>query len=119
MSFVNIHGDPIKLDSLTVAKRPKVAKAQDPQHKGFKVVGVSPQSVSKARASYEKSSAHLEKFHGESRPPFDSQEWLRNAKLERITNKACATYDGAQSYKYLAEKNGWLNVSIEALAKAK
>lgn len=117
MGFVNIHGEAVDLGRLGTPKRGRTAKVAEPSHKGFRVVGISREQVDEARASHEKESALRIQSGMQPLPPFDIDQWARNAKSKRISLKPFATMDGARSCVDVAERTGWIKVTIEPLAK--
>lgn len=111
MTFVNVKGEPIDLAKLRTPKRTKTVKPKEASHKGFAVFGVSREQVEQARAE------HIKRV-GQDGQPFDQEGWLRNAKATRLSKKPFATQAGADECRALAERQGWLRVRVEAVAKA-
>ena len=104
MSYVNIFGQPIDLRAISTVLHTKKSAPAEPKHKGFIVTGVSPDQIAEAKEQHSK--------RGEV---FNEAEWIRNAKPQKLTKKPFETNDGASTCQSLAERHGWVRVTIRAL----
>ena len=116
MEYTNIRGERIDLASLATPKVQKVRMPVQATHKGYMPVGFSPERVEDARKRHESESRLAVENGREPLPPFNVEMFLRNNKPKRVC-KPFASYDAAVQAKVLAEKAGWLGVTIEELKK--
>lgn len=129
LEFINFLGD--KVDT---TRRVKLAKREsstthDKYHKGWRVVGVSPDAVATARKlreeGIEKATKHNERWRAGQEggglhdvpAPFDEKEWIDRAPLRPCRTKPFEITQAATECRDLAVKTGWLRVEIRALAK--
>lgn len=110
MEFVNINGAPVN----TTPAAPKKRGATAPQqfHKGWVVVGYSPEHVARGRADYE--AAGTEKRTGR---PFDLHEFMVTTRPKRVRHAPYEIHEAAVECKAMAERAGWIGVRLEAKAK--
>ena len=93
---------------------------------GFLVLGYSPEQMAQAEREHEAmAAAHrasLRKNADVSVParlgPFDADAYMRKAKPKRIRSKPYGLSSAADACKELAEKAGWLRVTVEEVLKA-
>lgn len=116
MGFVNHRGEPIDLKKLQTPKRGKTARVAEASHKGYRVVGLSPAQVQAARQENAAMNETRRK-QGAAPVPFELDAWARNAKPQKVNPKPCATTAGAEEFKAPAERQGWIKVTIEEIAK--
>ncbi|WOB06534.1 hypothetical protein [Piscinibacter gummiphilus] len=111
MQFVNIHGQPIAAGSLggghVAAKKSKATP--DSYHKGWKVVGFSPEQLAEARAKYVSTDGK----------PFDEVTFMRTNKPVRASKKPYVIHDAAELFKAMLERQGWKVVQVVPIAKGK
>jgi hypothetical protein len=128
VAFVNIFGD--KVDT---TKRVKLAKrestAPDKFHKGWRVVGVSPEAIEAARRDRDQAinaaikrnagcDAGISRIGRTMVPsPFDEAKWIEAAPLKPARTKPFEIPEAAQQCFDLAKKAGWLRLEIRLLSK--
>lgn len=111
LAFVNIHGDPV--DTTKRVKLPKRESATSGQfHKGWRVIGVSPEAVVQAAAAHEERN----KKQGLD-DKFDPEKWIKNATLKPTRTKPFEIEESAILCAKLARSSGWQRVEIQRLAK--
>ncbi|MEJ2800589.1 hypothetical protein WAE61_01820 [Comamonadaceae bacterium PP-2] len=88
-------------------------------HKGFLVEGIPPGALEEAQA--ERAKVITSALKKGEKPPedFDRTAWLIKAKRKRINQRAYEVQSSAIECKAMAEKAGWLAVTVRALAKSK
>ena len=117
MTFVNIHGKPLDIASLTTEKVGKAAAPKESQHKGFQAVGYSPEQIEEAKRKH-KADSDFEVQHG--RPPlqpFSIDSYTRSSRPKKI-EKPKATHEAAYLACQIAERAGWIKTSVVELKKA-
>lgn len=117
LAFVNIHGDAVDTNKrIPLPKRASNAPAEF--HKGFAVEGIPPGALEDAREAHncERATALRE---GAKRIPEEWNEltWLAKAKAKRVRTKAYEVPEAAMLCKEMAEKAGWLRVTVRPLSK--
>lgn len=117
MQFVNVHGEVVDLAKLTTPKKVRTAAPKEATHKGFAVMGVSPEQINEARKDHEKRSAERQSRGEMPLQPFDVEAFARNAKCLRVSKKPFSTQAGAEECRALAERQGWVRVRVDPLAK--
>jgi len=116
VEYTNIRGERINLADLATPKVQKVRMPTQATHKGYLPVGFSPERVEDARKRHESDSRLAAQNGREPLPPFNVEMFMRNNKPRRVC-KPFASRDAALQAKELAEKAGWLGVTIEELKK--
>lgn len=113
LQFVNYQGQPLHICKLDLHQKERKTKATpDSFHKGWRVQGIPPGALQKAR------DRHSTLMKAKSDPkPFDEQEWLRNATRKPIRAKPYSIPDAAQTCADLATRAGWLQVEVVAIEK--
>lgn len=131
LDFVNILGE--KVDT---TKRVKLAKRESTTpaeyHKGWRVLGVSPDAVKAAGAERElaianaiKRNANVKAGIGPFRssidvpPAFDPVAWIASAPLRPARGKPFEVHDAALQCFEMAKKSGWQRLEVRRLAKGK
>jgi hypothetical protein len=109
LQFVNLKGEPIAISPGKPAKKAKGA-APDSYHKGWHVVGFSPQQLAEARHLYEKSPPSDGK-------PFDEGSFMRTSKPIKVQSAPFVIHESAEVCAELARKQGWKLVQLVAKAK--
>lgn len=117
VAFVNIHGQRVDTTKrVPLPKRTSTAAAEF--HKGFAVEGIPPGALESAREAHncERATAIRE---GAKRIPDEWNEltWLAKAKAKRVRTKPYEVPAAAMLCKELAEKMGWLRVTVRPLSK--
>lgn len=107
VTFVNLRGDPVNVDPAPAAQR-KSRREATAFHKGWRVVGVSPESLSIARAAHDKEG-------GTGR--FDDLAFALKARLTPVRNEPFYAYDAALECVRLAARCGWLCAHPVELSK--
>lgn len=111
--FVNCYGTPLHICNIS---RGQHFPAQKPKpnslHKGWKVQGIPPDALEKARHQH----SMLMSANRDPKP-FDEQEWLRNATRKPVRAKPYSIPDAAQACAELASRAGWLRVEVVAIEK--
>jgi len=135
--FVNIHGQKVNTTArVKLAKRE--SSAGEDYHKGWRVVGVSPEAVTAARVAREKeiseATAHNEQWEGNAAfrasvrgsrgrltvpDALDIDAWIEKAPLKPARTKPFEIFDAAQQCFEMAVKAGWHRVEVRRLAKGK
>lgn len=118
MQFVNVHGQEVDLAKLTTPKKVRKSAPLEPTHKGFAVMGVSPEQIESARKDHATRSSERVARGESPLAPFDVEAFARNAKVMRVSKKPFATQAGAEECKLLAERQGWVKVRVDPLARA-
>lgn len=129
LQYVNIHGQPITqaaMDTMASIGKQQTAirrKQTDPDkpagyHRGWRVTGFSPEQVQAAREGRERMrELALKSGSSDIPPPFSLDSFLKKHKGRPAHAKPFELHESAVQCKELAEKAGWLNVEIIALAK--
>ena len=129
LQYVNIHGQPITqaaMDAQASIGKQQAAvrrKQTDPDkpagyHKGWRVIGFSPEQVQAAREGRERvRKLALESGSSDIPPPFSLDKYLKTSKGRSARAKPFELHESAVQCKELAERAGWLGVEIIALAK--
>lgn len=129
LQCVNIHGQPITqaaMDTMaSIGKRQTAIRRNrtDPDkpagyHRGWRVIGFSPEQVQAAREGRRRMrELALKSGSSDIPPPFNLDSFLKKHKGRPARAKPFELYESAVQCKELAEKAGWLNVEIIALAK--
>lgn len=129
LDFVNIHGQ--KVDT---TKRVKLAKresaTEEKFHKGWRVVGVSPEAVAAARAEREKAIKSAIKRNVDVKAgvglhrssidvpvEFDAAAWIPIAPLKPARTRPFEIESAVVQCFELAKKAGWQRLEIRRLAK--
>ncbi|WP_431509770.1 hypothetical protein [Variovorax sp. DAIF25] len=129
LEFVNIFGD--KVDT---TKRIKPAKREstgpEKYHKGWRVIGVSPEAIAAAKDERERAIQAAKKRNADYErgtntrlgraavpPPFDESEWIKSAPLKPARSKPFEVPEAAQLCFDMAKKAGWHRVEMRVLAK--
>ncbi|HOW46103.1 MAG TPA: hypothetical protein P5305_01445 [Rubrivivax sp.] len=107
MQFVNIHGEPVTIGPPLPAKKRPAAVGQQ-YHKGWHVVGYSPDQLLAARLVHER---------GGSPKPFDPVAWMLEHKPLRVRSKPYELHLAARECAALATAAGWHDVRVVAKAK--
>lgn len=129
IAFVNIFGDPV--DTTKRVKPPKRdSRAAEKYHKGWAVVGVSPEAADRAARDRAESIAsairHNEEIDAGKRrymtkrqvpEPFDRAAWIETAPLKPARTKPFEIEESARQCAQLARKSGWLRVEVRRIAK--
>ena len=108
LTFVNVRGEPVSIDpqgKLKAARRP----AKDVYHKGWRVVGISPQQQANARAAHATSP--------DRNKPFDMAAFLRAAKPVPVRSKPYELFTAALACAEMAAKAGWIGAHAVEVAK--
>lgn len=128
MEFVNVFGQPIDTSRRVKLAR-RAAAPETKFHKGWRVLGVSPEAVAEARKmredAIEQAVEHNERWHaGKSGgglhhvpPPFDQEDWIAHAKLKPCRKKLFEVPEAATECRDLAVKTGCQRVEIRRIAK--
>lgn len=110
IEFVNIHGDPVDTTRRVKIKRESIAPAE--YHKGWRVVGVSPEAVALAAKD------HANRIsRGILESEFDPEKWIKNATLKPARTKPFEIESAAIECARLARSAGWHRVEVRRLAK--
>lgn len=118
MQFVNIHGQPIVGISSASTPAKKSSRAQaDSFHKGWRVVGFSPEQLAEAKLDHEKSIAAARAAGNEPPKPWDEALYMRQAKPRKVRSKPYEIHEAALECKALAERGGWKGVIAVPVAK--
>jgi hypothetical protein len=118
ISFVNIHGQRVYTDKRV--PRPKRASSGPGEyHKGWAVEGVPPGALEEAQRLHEQERAVAIRENATRIPDeWNAATWLQTkAKYKRVRTKAYEVPEAATQCKEMAEKAGWLQVSVRALSK--
>ena len=132
LNYVNIHGQQITDEQIALMRAAGENHAMQKRrmlkgvpsdkpagyHKGWRVVGISPEQIQVAREGRERvrkmaldaGSAHVP-------PRFNVKTFLSTAKGKPARAKPFEIFSAAQQCKELAERAGWLNVQILEVKK--
>ena len=110
LSFVNIHGHQISTAPVKATK-PQPG-APDAFHKGWQVVGYSPEHLASGRLE------HFAEQRDKPDPkPFDEVVFMRTNKPRPVRSKPYEVYEAAEHCAELAGRLGWK--LVQAVAKTK
>jgi len=116
LSFVNIFGQPLSIPPLSAEPRPHVfkraktaGKRKKPAnyHKGWRVVGVSPDQILAARRWYEANLIIA----------FNEERWVNKADQKRARIENFESQEAARQYAELARRAGWKRVEVREIRK--
>lgn len=117
--LVNYKGERINMVGPSFEAPPRPKKIPEPTHKGWRVVGFSPEHIAEAKADREKDIEDALRRNKDypQRPakvpaPFDLQSWLMTAKPRPVRSKPYEIPQAAELCKELAEKSGWMKVQV-------
>lgn len=115
LQFVNYQGQPLHICKLDLHQKERKTRAvPDSFHKGWRVQGIPPGALQKARDRH----LMLSAGGGEREAkPFSEQEWLRNATRKPVRAKPYSIPGAAQACADLATRAGWLQVEVVAIEK--
>ncbi|WP_120967365.1 hypothetical protein [Comamonas sp. lk] len=127
LSYVNVHGKAIspsrmaamRAEALEQERQKRVAAKADQvsAHKGWRVTGIPPEALSKAKEEHARLQVMARKAGGKPVEDFDEQAWLRKAKRSAVRSKPYSLQEAAQQCKELAMKAGWIDVQIQEIKK--
>jgi hypothetical protein len=118
VAFVNIHGEAVD----TTKRVPLPAKARSTAgesafHKGWVVEGLPPRSVEEAKALHEaKRRMEIQNKAKRITPEWSEADYLRLARGRRVRTKPYEILEAAYTCKALAEKAGWVRVTVRAVS---
>lgn len=111
--FVNCYGTPLHICKVSQSQHfPAQKPKPDSYHKGWKVQGIPPGALEKARYRHS-----MLVSAGRESKPFSEADWLRNATRKPVRAKPYSIPDAAQACAELAAKAGWLQVEVVAIEK--
>lgn len=84
-------------------------------HKGWRVTGIKPGLLEKARAEHASLQASARKVGGKEIADFDEAAWQRRAKRTPVRSKPYNLNDAANQCAALAAKAGWIDVRIQEI----
>jgi len=102
MKYVNILGEEVDTSPVKIKKTKAVGDVKA-FHKGFSVEGIPPGVIEEARAKL-----------GDE---FNENVFYGSAKTKKVRAKPYELEDAAHECKALAEKAGWLRVTVNAKSK--
>jgi len=111
MDYVNIHGKPISVAPVKQEKKRSSRESQQ-YHKGWRVVGYSPEQVRDGALAYERDG--LEARTGK---PFSVHEFMVTHKPRPVRSRPYELYEAAEQCRQMAERSGWIGVRLEIKAK--
>lgn len=116
IEFVNIHGQPVDTTKrVRLEKRDRGAPTE--YHKGYCVEGIPPGAREEAMEALARLRSMAESAGGKLPEPWNESAWIAKAKARRVRTKPYELCQAAEECKALAEKAGWLRVTIRALSK--
>lgn len=115
LSFVNIYGQPLSIPTaIQEPTRPKPKKRtvtrrqrSESYHKGWRVLGVSPEQVSAARWRHERDRIC----------PFNEARWIEKARPKRARDQDFESQEAAREYAALARQAGWHRVEVKEVSR--
>ncbi len=116
MTFVNLRGEPLAVTPGKAIKKVSAGFAES-YHKGWVVVGYSPDQLAEARRQHAVASAAAVKSGGPSHAPFDEVAYMRAAKPRKVRSKPYEIFEAAEACADLARRAGWK--MVQSVAKAK
>lgn len=127
LTFVNVHGKTIsparmaamRAEALEQERQKRAASKGDQvsSHKGWRVTGIPPEALPKAKEEHARLQVMARKAGGKPVEDFDEQAWLRKAKRSAVRSKPYHLEAAAQQCKELANKAGWVEVQILEIKK--
>lgn len=117
LAFVNINGHRVDITKrVPLPKRGSSAPAEF--HKGFAVEGIPPGALEEAKRLHEQERAIAIRENAKRIPDeWNELTWLAKAKAKRVRTKPYEVPEAATQCKELAEKSGWLRVTVRPLSK--
>ena len=113
LQFVNYRGEPMKPPPNRLFRQERKDKPViESFHKGWRVQGIPPDAMEKARHRHAPLTAA-----GNKSKPFNEQEWLCKAAKKPVRAKPYSVLDAAQTCAELARQAGWLQVEVLAIEK--
>lgn len=116
MTFVNIHGQPINIQSLATKKAAKTKMPTLSTHKGFQPLGYSPEQIAEGRRRHEADSRMEVQCGRPPLDPFSVDGFMRKARPKKI-GKPLSSPEAALAAVSIAEKSGWVGVHFVELKK--
>lgn len=115
IQFCNINGDPI---SLAFAANVRLKKSSpEAYHKGWRVVGYSPEQLLQARNNHVVE-VDAAKAAGLPHPgPFDEDSFMRKTAPRKVRPAPYPLREAADQCADLARRAGWKNVRVEPVAR--
>ena len=115
LSFVNIYGQPLSIPTaIQEPTQPKPKKRtatrrkrSESYHKGWRVVGVSPEQITTARRRHE-----INRIC-----PFNEARWTEKARLKRARVQDFESQAAAREYAALARQAGWQRVEVKEVSR--
>lgn len=127
LSFVNVHGKTIspariaamRAEALEQERQKRVTAKADKvsEHKGWRVTGIPPEALPKAKEEHARLQTMARKAGGKPIEDFDELAWLRKAKRSAVHSRPYSLQDAAQQCKELAIKAGWIELQIQEIKK--
>lgn len=118
LTYVNVHGQPVHVNSTLYAKPAKKPSSTNSGptefFKGYRVIGHPPGALEEARAEHQARQAKKAKPE-----EFDEEAWLRTARKKPVRSQPYALLDAADTCVQLALKAGWLAVERVAIERRK
>lgn len=105
LQFVNLKGEPVSTTPVKGPAKPKTII--DSFHKGWHVVGFSPDQLAEGRRQHEAASDK----------PFDEVSFMRTNKPLKIQSRPFVIFEAAEQCAEMARKQGWK--LVQSVAKAK
>jgi hypothetical protein len=123
VEYVNIHGQPILVRHSPADKPPaKKTSRRSPDkaqwHKGFRVVGFSPDQLLRGRLEHEQAIAAARANGTEVPRPWSEETYMQTHRPMPVRSKPYELREAAQIVCDMAVKNGWKRCDIVALVHA-
>jgi hypothetical protein len=113
LQFVNHRGEPMEMGPTSKAPVKKAPLTNSSFHKGWDVLGFSPEQIAEARRLHDTAPVD----DGHERKPFDEAAYLRNSKPRKARSKPYGVLEAAEQCAVLMRKAGWKIVQVQARAK--
>lgn len=109
----------MRAEALEQERQKRVAAKADQvsAHKGWRVTGIPPEALAKAKEEHTRLQTMARKAGGKPIEDFDELTWLRKDKRSAVRSKPYSLEEAAQQCKALAIKVGWVEVQILEVKK--
>lgn len=116
MEFVNLNGQVLDTSKGRIKARASTKPKPDVYHKGWLVVGFSPEHLAEAKRLHDADAASQVDPLRRAKP-FDPHQHMRIAKPKKARSKPYEVADAAEECAVLMRRAGWQLVQVVPVAK--